>query len=59
MDNANKESNPQDSLVDALESIIMAHAGCGVDIASNDYVAGIETAWEALANADFTVELLG
>ena len=45
--------------VDALESIIMAHAGCGVDIASNDYVAGIETAWEALANADFTVEPLG
>ena len=35
---------------DALESLILAHACAGIDIASPAYVEGIETAVEAIAN---------
>jgi hypothetical protein len=35
-----------------LESIILAHACAGVDIESEQYVAGINTTLEALSNND-------
>lgn len=35
---------------DALESMILAHAVAGIDVASPAYVEGIETAVEAIAN---------
>jgi hypothetical protein len=36
--------------VDALESLIMAHAVAGIDVASPAYVTGLETCMEALGN---------
>ena len=45
--------------VDALESIILGHAIAGIDVASPAYMEGIETAQQALTNADFSVEPLG
>jgi hypothetical protein len=36
--------------IDALESLILAHAISGVDIEAPSYVEGIQTAVEALAN---------
>jgi hypothetical protein len=36
--------------VDSLESLILAHACAGIDIASPAYVEGVETAVEALLN---------
>lgn len=36
--------------IDALESLILAHATLGVDIKAPGYVEGIKTAVEALAN---------
>jgi hypothetical protein len=39
-----------DDAVDGLESLILAHAGAGVDITDPKYVEGIETALEAIAN---------
>lgn len=34
--------------VDGLESIILGHAGAGVDVCSDEYLQGIETAYTAL-----------
>lgn len=42
--------------VDALESIILGHGVAGVDIESLAYIEGIETAVQALMNADYAVE---
>jgi len=42
---------------DALESMILAHAIAGIDIETPAYIEGIETAIEALANKDFSVEI--
>lgn len=36
--------------MDAIESLVLAHACAGVDVASPDYVEGIETAVEACMN---------
>ncbi len=36
--------------VDALESLILAHACAGIDVTSPAYVEGIETAVDAIAN---------
>jgi hypothetical protein len=36
--------------VDGLESLILAHACAGIDVASLTYVEGVETAIEAIAN---------
>jgi hypothetical protein len=36
--------------LDALESLILAHAVAGVDVESPAYLEGIETALDALAN---------
>lgn len=36
--------------IDAIESLILAHATLGVDIEAPGYVEGIKTAVEALAN---------
>jgi hypothetical protein len=44
---------------DALESIILGHAGAGIDIESFAYIEGIETAQQALTNSDYSVEPLG
>jgi hypothetical protein len=38
------------AVVDALESLILAHACQGLDISSPAYVAGIESSLEALGN---------
>lgn len=42
--------------VDAIESIILGHACAGIDIESPAYIEGIETAQQALTNADYSVE---
>lgn len=36
--------------IDAVESLILAHACAGIDVESPAYVEGIETAVEAIAN---------
>ncbi|MCX5884313.1 MAG: hypothetical protein NT096_00110 [Proteobacteria bacterium] len=36
--------------VDALESLIMAHAVAGIDVASPAYIEGLDTCMEALGN---------
>jgi hypothetical protein len=38
------------AVVDALESLILAHACAGIDVVSPAYVEGIETAVDAIAN---------
>ena len=47
------EGNENESFhaaVDGLESLILAHACAGIDVASAAYVEGVETAVEAIAN---------
>jgi hypothetical protein len=39
-----------EAAIDALESVILAHANAGIDIASPAYVEGIETAVQACGN---------
>jgi hypothetical protein len=46
---ANRQFN---AAIDGLESLILAHACAGVDVASPAYVEGVETAVEAIANRD-------
>jgi len=36
--------------IDAIESLILAHACAGVDVASGAYIEGVETAVNAVAN---------
>lgn len=36
--------------IDGLESLILSHARAGADVESPEYVEGIETAVEAIAN---------
>ena len=36
--------------IDAIESLVLAHACAGIDVASPAYVEGIETAVAAIAN---------
>ena len=36
--------------IDALESMILAHFGAGINVGSEEYVAGITTAYDALCN---------
>jgi hypothetical protein len=38
------------AVVDALESLILAHACAGLDISSPAYVEGLRTSLEAIAN---------
>jgi hypothetical protein len=38
------------AVVDALESLILAHAQAGLNISSPAYVAGLKTCLEAIAN---------
>ena len=38
--------------VDAVESLVLAHAGAGVDIEDPRYIEGIETALASLANQE-------
>lgn len=54
-----KECNIYNASVDALESIILGHACAGMDITILAYIEGIETAVQALANTDYSVEPLG
>jgi len=42
--------NEYNGALDAIESIILAHAVAGIDIASPAYVEGIETAIDAIVN---------
>ena len=39
-----------EAAIDAVESMILAHACAGVDIASSAYAEGIETAVDAIGN---------
>lgn len=39
-----------DGMMDALESILLAHACAGIDVTSPAYVDGLETAINACAN---------
>jgi hypothetical protein len=39
-----------DACVNTLESLIMAHACAGIDVASSAYVTGLESCMEALGN---------
>lgn len=50
---SNKEGNfsyAQDDSIDAIESLILAHACAGVDVESDSYIEGINTALEVIAN---------
>jgi hypothetical protein len=44
------EAVPFNAAIDALESLILAHACAGIDVESPAYVEGIETAVEAISN---------
>jgi hypothetical protein len=39
-----------DGAIDAIESLILAHAVAGIDISSPAYIEGVKTAVEACAN---------
>lgn len=41
-----------DDALDALSSLILAHACAGVDVESEAYVEGVNTALDAIANRD-------
>lgn len=45
-----REGAKYNAAIDALESLILAHACAGIDIESPAYVEGIETAVEAIGN---------
>lgn len=50
---SNKEGNfsyAQDDSIDAIESLILAHACAGVDVESDAYIEGINTALETIDN---------
>lgn len=38
------------SMMDALESVLLAHACAGIDVTSHAYIEGLETAINACAN---------
>lgn len=44
------EAEESDPAIDAIESLILAHACAGVDVESDSYVEGINTALEAIDN---------
>ena len=39
-----------DDALDAIESLLLAHACCGVDVTSPAYISGLNTALEAITN---------
>lgn len=41
-----------DPAIDAIESLILAHACAGVDVEAAAYIEGIEAALDAIANND-------
>lgn len=43
-------SNTWNAAVDAIESLVLAHACAGVDIQSKAYIEGLKTAIEACSN---------
>ena len=49
-DDDHEDNTIFNSMMDALESIILAHAIAGIDIESPAYLEGIETAVNACAN---------
>ena len=44
------ETAEEKAAIDAIESMILAHAAAGVDIESPAYMEGIETAFDAVSN---------
>jgi hypothetical protein len=46
----NAAARRYNAAIDGLESLILAHACAGIDVASPGYVEGIETAVDAVAN---------
>ena len=49
-ENVSKRNKQYHAAIDALESLILAHACAGVDIETPAYLEGIETAVEAVVN---------
>ena len=49
-DGSDVPNKEYDAAIDAIESLILAHACAGIDIASPAYLEGVETAIEAIAN---------
>lgn len=45
-----RDDSISDEALDALESLILAHACAGIDVGSPAYLEGIETAMDALSN---------
>ncbi len=43
-------ANGEDDSVDAIESLILAHACAGVDVESDAYIEGVNTALETIDN---------
>jgi hypothetical protein len=46
-----KGAEAYDNMMDAVESLVMAHAAAGVNVESPVYIEGLETAVQAMANA--------
>lgn len=44
------ETNEEHSMMDAIESMVLAHHCAGIDVSSPAYVEGIETAVDACWN---------
>jgi len=49
-DDFSRNVDAYDHAINGLESLILAHACAGIDVASPAYLEGIETAVEAIAN---------
>ena len=44
------EDNQYEAMVDTIESMVLAHAVSGVDIQSKEYLEGLKTTLDAIAN---------
>lgn len=44
------EEASYNAAIDGIESLILGHAMAGIDVANPDYVSGLETALDAIAN---------
>lgn len=45
-----REEQEYNIAIDGIESLILAHACAGIDVASPAYIEGVETAVQAIAN---------
>jgi len=49
-DESDNDNVQYDSAIDAVESLILAHACAGIDITSPAYLEGVETTIETISN---------